>query len=143
MNRKLLQFILFLLFTFGLTAFFYLCYNKVILDNKKDTIMNNLLVQNPSLTNQATEPAITIALISDSHQNSQIFTTLKNKLKDFKPNLVIHTCDLTDFGDKQNLSIAKNDLNLLEYPIVALPGDHDIAQTVDTSNFDTYFSYPT
>lgn len=83
-----------------------------------------------------------IVFIADSHSNNSVFPILGKSLDRFNPRYIIHTGDLTDFGDFENLFNAKSSLDSLGIDYIAMPGDHDIAQTSDLTNFNKVFSFP-
>ena len=154
MSRKLLHFIIFLIILSSVFIVSSLCYNKKCLFDLTSTKMSNYISQNPITNSEFTsnpdatfnsednEHVTTIAFISDTHLNTAIFSKLKSSLDSEAPSLVIHTGDLSNFGTKTELSLARNDLQLLNYPYVAIPGDHDIAQSSSDSNFKNFFSLP-
>jgi len=142
MSNKALHFFIFFIIFFGLIAFFSLCYNKNLCSDIKTNNLNNLIAQNQISEPVSSLPIYKIAFISDTHENSIIFPFLKESLQSIKPNILFHIGDLTNFGTLSSLSDAKEDLDSLQITYFALPGDHDIAQTSSTSNFDKLFISP-
>jgi len=98
--------------------------------------LNTTNIQNTLPTNIV---SFKVALISDSHLNDEIFPLLKKSLDLYQPNLVIHAGDLTNFGSIAELANAKNELDSLNYSYIAIPGDHDVAQSSSEDNFDKFF----
>jgi len=142
MSNKSIQFIFFLLISFGVIAFFSLCYNKNLCLEYSSNNMNNFIDQPTFSEPSLSFPFYKIAFISDTHENSSIFPSLKDSLQANDPNILFHIGDLTNFGTTESLSKAKDDLDSLKMKYFALPGDHDIAQTSSTLNFDLLFSQP-
>lgn len=139
MSRNFLHFIFFIIIIFGSTSLFYLCYNKIFNTYEVPVSMSNFNIQN---TSKPQFVSFKIAFISDSHLNEPIFPILRNSIEMYQPNLVIHTGDLSNFGSSNELLQAKNEIESLNFKYVALPGDHDVAQTSTEDNFNMYFSYP-
>jgi len=139
MSRKFLHFIFFVISFIGVTLTFYLCYNKIYFYTTSNYNLNTTNIQNTLPTNIV---SFKVALISDSHLNDEIFPLLKKSLDLYQPNLVIHAGDLTNFGSIAELANAKNELDSLNYSYIAIPGDHDVAQSSSEDNFDKFFTYP-
>lgn len=144
MNRKLLHFFIFLIIILGTFSIFYLCYNKNTAYINNDYLSNTFIEHNVNFSSKPINNLFTtrVAFISDTHENYDLFPSLKNSLSEVKPSLLIHTGDLTNFGTFNTLSIAQNQLNLLGFDYFALPGDHDIAETSSDYNFNKLFRYP-
>jgi predicted phosphodiesterase len=142
MSRKVLQFIVFLILILGTYSFFTLCYNKNLCLPLTTQISDTSVVQDSFATSPDSSPVYKIAFISDSHENSAIFSPLKKSLQIVNPDVVIHAGDLTDFGTTESLLDAKSDLDNLDIPYLVLPGDHDIAETSSTANFNKVFTLP-
>lgn len=142
MSRNILHFMVFLTIIFSLTSLFYLCYNNNCLSNNYITEESNNLTQTPSLTITTSNFTDNIAIISDTHLNSEIFPKLKTSLIENDVKFLIHLGDLTDFGSLSELSLASNDLVSLGISFFAFPGDHDIAASQSTNNFNQYFNSP-
>lgn len=87
-----------------------------------------------------------IALISDVHNDLDYLVKALNKAKDFGADRVVFLGDYTDWGEVARLSDAKAVMDASGLPYVSLPGDHDLGETRDESNFvkvfgDTYGIY--
>ena len=90
--------------------------------------------------------AVSIALISDAHNDLDYLSKALSKARNLGADRVVFLGDYTDWGELATLSSAKAvmDASGLEY--ISLPGDHDLGETRDESNFvkvfgDTYGTF--
>lgn len=84
-------------------------------------------------------PLLTIGLLADSHEDLALLEEAA-KLDEIKQSdIVIHLGDLSNWGDVTTLQRSKNilDANLTNW--VAIPGDHDLAQSSGLTNFNEVF----
>jgi len=149
MSRNLLHLIFFLILIFGVSLFFSLCYNKTSCSFAHADLMNKFVTPDTDLSNSTpnslvnmTYPLYKISLISDTHENSEIFLKLRDSLSDENPSLLLHLGDVTNYGTKDSFETATSDLNKLNTKYYVFPGDHDIAQTSSLENFNAFFSFP-
>ena len=80
-----------------------------------------------------------IFVISDTHLNSSAFPFLMDNLSLYKPDIIFHIGDHSDYGDPDSLLKAKNLLDSLNVKFYALPGDRDIAFSSDDKVFSSVF----
>jgi predicted phosphodiesterase len=136
---------LFIILIFGVYSFFYLCYNKNLCFTNTSTIESNKITQNNKIVpigEGELKSFLRLAFVSDTHLNSDIFPNFKESLYKLSPSYLIHAGDLTDYGSASEMRDAKKDLDSLNINYLAIPGDHDIAQTSSEQNFKSFFSYP-
>jgi len=62
-------------------------------------------------------------LFTDVHGDSKIISTLIKKIKDAKPNLILCSGDLTNFGENLRKIILK--FEALKIPMLIIPGNHE------------------
>ncbi len=149
MSRNLLHLIFFLILIFGVSLFFSLCYNKKSCSYSETYLMNKIVTPNTGLYDSSpitvlstSNPIYKISLISDTHENSEIFLKLQESLSKENPSLLLHLGDVTNYGTKDSFKTAKADLNTLNIKYYVFPGDHDIAETSSLENFNSFFSFP-
>ncbi len=92
---------------------------------------------------QKAQIVVKLALLSDSHNDLEYLEKALVKAKDYGVNEVIFLGDYTDWGELANLQKSKEVMDTSQLPYVSLPGDHDLGETRDESNFvkvfgDTY-----
>lgn len=80
-----------------------------------------------------------IAVIGDTHLSFKNYNKLGERLKKYKPSLLVHLGDHTDYGELEKLKIAKNLLDGLSTPYAALPGDRDLAASSGSEYFYKVF----
>jgi predicted phosphodiesterase len=136
MNKKFLLLGILLTLSTGATIYFYAFYNITtspqIISNK-----NNNIVQNKQHL-----PELTLAFISDTHENWEVFPTLVTYFHNNPVSLITHLGDQTNYGDLTSLKSAKVKLDSINIKYRTLAGDHDIAQTSSLLNFTKVFSVP-
>ncbi len=79
--------------------------------------------------------ATVVAVISDAHNDLENLTRALNKAKDLGADRVVFLGDYTDYGELARLYDAKKIMDASGLPYFSLPGDHDLAETRDESNF--------
>lgn len=89
--------------------------------------------------NKDSQEAFKIAVLSDSHNDSQYLEKALAKAKDQNVDSVIFLGDYTDWGDTPSLEKAKSIMAASGLTYYSLPGDHDLGQTRDESNFKNIF----
>ncbi|MDI7246870.1 MAG: metallophosphoesterase [Bacillota bacterium] len=70
-------------------------------------------------------PFVRVLHVSDIHDNPQAFDFLAQVVKSFKPDLIIDTGDITDFGTVPEARMAAGRVRALGIPYVFVPGNHD------------------
>jgi len=89
-----------------------------------------------------------LALVADSHVGNDADEYVENKtylargleqVAGSGVENVIHVGDITNFGDEQSLIDAREILEASNLDYLVLPGDRDLAQTSDLSNFTLVF----
>jgi len=102
-----------------LGLFYHFYKNKYIqIKNLPITTNSNVELANPNIK-------MTIALISDSHNNNNNLQTALTIAKKKKADFVIHLGDLTNVGTKKELENAKMVLDNSGLKYFVLPGDHE------------------
>jgi 3',5'-cyclic AMP phosphodiesterase CpdA len=114
------------------------------ISQKLQTLMEEVTLTSESLPNDvdAKPVAFRIAVLSDSHQDTQYFPDIVNKIAQQRDiDFVAHLGDLTDAGDKDKLIEAKAILDRITEPVYVLPGDHDLNwfPKHDLTNFKQVF----
>ncbi len=139
MSNKYFLLVLFFVLFLGLGILSYLCYNNTyscyLFPSFSSNNSTHFIDTNPEVL-----PNYKIAFISDSHENSDIFLSLKDSLKVNNVDFIIHAGDLTNYGTLEALKKAKADLDFLSIPYYVLPGDHDVAETGSIKNFSQFFN---
>lgn len=80
-----------------------------------------------------------IAVFSDIHEDAQNLAKALDEVIRTNVAAIFILGDLTNYGDVTTLEKVKDQLNASGVTYYAIPGDHDIAQTSDTSNFKQVF----
>lgn len=80
-----------------------------------------------------------IALMSDVHEDLGNLATAIYKAKEMGVSKLFILGDLTNYGDTDSLAKVKEVLDGEKIDYVVIPGDHDIAQSTDVSNFKKVF----
>jgi predicted phosphodiesterase len=108
--------------------------NTALLTNDYENEIDNSFIDNSH------KISTRIFVIADSHLSENSFFQIKKLVNQYSPNLIIHLGDHTDYGDLTSLAKAKEYLDSLNKNYVVLPGDRDLGQTGDTSNFFQIFT---
>jgi|GEM_PF-1003804 len=90
-------------------------------------------------TIRTVDATLKIAVISDIHEDYDNLATTIRKIKQSGIQRLILLGDLTNFGDKPALTKIKTILDASGLEYYALPGDHDIAQSLNDANFLSVF----
>lgn len=80
-----------------------------------------------------------VSIMSDSHNYNGLLNQALIKTKDMGIDTVFYLGDFTDWGDTGSLQNSKEVMDSSGLTYYALPGDHDLAQSVGTSNFIRVF----
>lgn len=110
-------------------------------DNTNATIERGSNVESTNSTQGKTskEVVVKIAVLSDSHDDLDNLQKALEKVKSLGIERFIFLGDYTDYGDEANLKKSKEVVDQIEVEYLSLPGDHDIAETRDDSNFVKVF----
>ncbi len=82
---------------------------------------------------------VKLALLSDSHNDSEYLEKALVKAKEYGVDQVAFLGDYTDWGELTDLQKAKELMNTSRLKYVSMPGDHDLGETRDESNFTKVF----
>jgi predicted phosphodiesterase len=107
-----------------------------------DTNIGTGISSSRSGNNTAAQSQTTVAkfaILADIHEDYDNMEVALGKAKALKVDRVLVLGDLTNFGDVPTLEKAKAHLDSSHLSYLVIPGDHDIAQSLDTSNFDKVF----
>jgi len=85
------------------------------------------------------EPILTVAIFADSHSDNLNLLKAISKTKDLSIDTVFHLGDLTDLGVIDKLEETKKILDESGLKYYAIPGDHDLWQSVGLDNFKQVF----
>jgi hypothetical protein len=80
-----------------------------------------------------------VAIMSDIHEDTQNLDKALNLAKNKGVETVFVLGDITNYGDLAALNKVKNVLEKSGFEYFVLPGDHDLAQSVNTLNFNQVF----
>ena len=87
-----------------------------------------------------TKPALfKICVISDIHQDLENLEKAGGKIKSSGCAKLFIIGDLTNYGDIESLENVREKLNTFGIEYYAIPGDHDIADGLNTDNFNNVF----
>lgn len=89
----------------------------------------------PEFQNKAVVPTYRVGVISDSHNQNDLLSSAIESLVEEGVDKIVHLGDLTDWGELDKLAQTKETLDKFEVAYVAIPGDHDLGETRDASNF--------
>lgn len=84
------------------------------------------------------ELVLKVAIIADSHDNSDNLKKALNLIKDNGVKTVFFLGDYTNFGDLESLQAAKSIMDESGLVYYSLPGDHDLRITNNTGGWDNY-----
>lgn len=102
-------------------------------DNKSKEIPGSTDVKN------SREVVLKIAILSDSHNDLENLKKAVEKAKSLGVEKIVFLGDYTDWGEEANLIKSKEVMDLAGVEYVSLPGDHDLGETRDDSNFVKVF----
>jgi len=80
-----------------------------------------------------------ICLISDIHQDEESLKKALEKVKQTGCKSIIVIGDITNYGDIESLRKIRNILDNAGIDYYAIPGDHDLAESVSVNNFNNVF----
>lgn len=83
-----------------------------------------------------------IGLLADSHNDLEYLDKALTELSDLKVNQIIFLGDYTDWGELKDLQSSKDIMDKHGISYASLPGDHDLGETRDDSNFKKVFGDP-
>lgn len=98
--------------------------------NPEDPAINTKDETSNATKTNTGEKILSVAIMTDSGDESENLGKAVNKAKSLNVDYVFHLGDLTAWGDKQSLVEAKSVLDDSGLPWVAIPGDHDLAESV-------------
>lgn len=105
-------------------------------------------ISSSSTESGTNEPVATLAIFAESHVGNDKNEYVENKTylaqalaeaEELGVDEVLHIGDISNFGDVESLTDAKEILGDAGIPYIALPGDHDLAQTSSLANFSSVF----
>ena len=82
---------------------------------------------------------VKLCLLADIHQDKVNLLKASEKVKSAGCKSMLVIGDITNFGDVSSLSEIKHTLDLSGVEYYAIPGDHDLAQSVGAENFKKVF----
>lgn len=91
----------------------------------------------PSLIGK--EVLFKICIVSDIHQDLESLTKAGEKIKSSGCERIFVIGDLTNYGDVKSLVEVRDILSSFGIEYYTIPGDHDIAETFNVSNFNQVF----
>lgn len=94
---------------------------------------------NTTKSELAKEAVLSIAVLSDSHGDLETLKKALEKAKSMEVSKIVFLGDYTDWGEEINLSKSKAVMDQIGIEYVSLPGDHDLGETRDESNFVKVF----
>lgn len=111
------------------------------ISSEKDTVSKSAKEskEKQTLINSPIDVSSRIAIISDIHSNTSLFTSAITKIKTLGISYIIVIGDITDYGTTSSMKEIKNILDNSQLNYQILPGDRDLYQTVDESNFVDVF----
>jgi len=80
-----------------------------------------------------------VCILSDIHQDTENLSKALNKSKSLSCAKILIIGDITNYGDVVSLQGVKSTLDLFGAEYYAIPGDHDLAQSVSVENFIKVF----
>lgn len=80
-----------------------------------------------------------ICIISDIHQDLENLKKTGEKIKSSGCDKMFIIGDLTNYGDIESLKNVRDIINTFGIEYYAIPGDHDIADSLDSDNFNKVF----
>lgn len=90
-------------------------------------------------SNENKNKIFSIAILADTQQDFINLEKALNLVGQDNYSKVLILGDMTDYGDKEALTTVKDSIDAYGYEYYALPGDHDIADSLDSSNFNSVF----
>jgi len=109
----------------------------------KDDTSGTTSRSDDNVTKTSKEVVSRIAVLSDSHNNLENLKSALEKAKNLKVEEAVFLGDYTDWGEEVNLSKSKEIMDQAGIKYVSLPGDHDLGETSDESNFIKVFGNKT
>lgn len=88
---------------------------------------------------QVSELLFKICLISDIHEDTANLVKALEKVKTLECRSLFVLGDLTNYGTLESLKGVREVLEKFGLEYRAIPGDHDIAESLNTKNFNTIF----
>lgn len=85
------------------------------------------------------EVVLKVAVLSDSHNDLENLKKALEKAKNLEVEKSVFLGDYTDWGEETNLEKSKEIIDRAGIECVSLPGDHDLGETRDESNFAKVF----
>lgn len=85
---------------------------------------------------------VKVAILSDSHNDLENLNKALSKVQERDVDQIMFLGDYTDWGELSNLERSKEIMDKFGIPYISLPGDHDLGETRDESNFVKVFGKP-
>jgi len=85
------------------------------------------------------ELVLRVAVLSDSHNDLENLRKALEEAKSLEVGKIVFLGDYTDWGEEANLVKSKGAMDQIGIDYVSLPGDHDLGETRDESNFVKVF----
>jgi len=80
-----------------------------------------------------------VGLLADSHNDLDYLKRALDRVAKVNVDQIVYLGDYTDYGELSNLEKSKEVMDGADIPYVSLPGDHDLGETRDESNFTKVF----
>jgi len=100
-----------------------------------DSVVGEFL---PSKPNDS-ELLFKTCILSDIHQDEEYLTKAFEKIANIDCRNIFILGDISNYGDVESLKHIREVFNSFGVEFYALPGDHDIAQSLSPDNFNTVF----
>lgn len=81
-------------------------------------------------------PFVRVLHVSDIHNNPQAFDFVAQVVRSFKPDFIVDTGDITDFGTIPEARMAARRVRALGVPYVFVPGNHDSPEVARVMSTD-------
>jgi len=126
----------------GLNGLMSTLFTKIDTNSEKAEKMKGVVVSGERvlLKNDINEKILfKICLISDIHQDKENLLKALEKVKASECRSIIVIGDLTNYGDIPSLKEIRSILDDAGIDYYAVPGDHDLAESVSVENFNAVF----
>ena len=90
-------------------------------------------------SNNNEKEIFSIAILADIQQDFINLEKALNLVEQKNYSKIFILGDITDYGDIEALTTVKESIDIFEHEYYTIPGDHDIAESLDSSNFISVF----
>ena len=108
-------------------------------ENESNLSEDNFITDDSQSEDLENEIIFKVCIISDIHEDLENLNKASEKIKTSGCRYIFVIGDLTNYGDVESLTKVRDAISSIGVEYYALPGDHDLAESLSVENFNSVF----